>query len=79
MHENFIFFLILNKKGKKTNYKVITVDPFNVTQKNALTLRQLFHDGNNYMVTSYAAPTDDKNPVDFTYEINFKTNNSNKK
>ncbi len=68
-----------NKKGKKTNYKVITVDPFNVTQKDALTLRQLFHDGNNYMITSYAAPTDDKNPVDFTYEVNFKTNNSNKK
>lgn len=68
-----------NKKGKKTNYKVITVDPFNVTQKDALSLRQLFHDGNNYMITSYAAPTDDKNPVDFTYQVNLKTNNSHKK
>lgn len=66
-------------KGKKMNYKVINVDPFNVTQQDALTLRQLFHDGKNYMITSYGAPTDDKNPVDFTYKINFKTNNSNKK
>ena len=61
-----------NKKGAKTNYKVITVDPFNVTEKDALTLRQLFKDGKNYMITSYAAPADDKNPVEFSYEVNLK-------
>ncbi|MEH7115014.1 peptidase M6 [Neobacillus niacini] len=61
-----------NKKGAKTNYKVITVDPFNVTEEDALTLRQLFKDGKNYMITSYAASADDKNSVDFTYEINLK-------
>ncbi|WP_156319720.1 choice-of-anchor J domain-containing protein [Bacillus sp. FJAT-18017] len=61
-----------NKKGAKTNYKVITVDPFNVTEKDALTLRQLFQNGKNYMITSYAAPADDKNPVDFTYEVKLK-------
>jgi hypothetical protein len=61
-----------NKKGAKTNYKVITVDPFNVTEEDALTLRQLFKDGKNYMITSYAAPADDKNSVDFSYEINLK-------
>ena len=61
-----------NKKGAKTNYKVITVDPFNVTEEDALTLRQLFKDGKNYMITSYAAPADDKNPVDFSYEVNLK-------
>ncbi|MEH7253235.1 peptidase M6 [Neobacillus niacini] len=61
-----------NKKGAKTNYKVITVDPFNVTEEDALTLRQLFKDGKNYMITSYAAPADDKNPVEFSYEVNFK-------
>jgi hypothetical protein len=68
-----------NKKGKKTNYKVINVNPFNVTEKDVLTLRQLFQDGKNYMITSYAASIDDKNPVDFTYEINLKTQNLNKK
>lgn len=68
-----------NKNGLKTNYKVITVNPFNVTEKDALTLRQLFQDGKNYMITSYAAPTDDKNPIDFTYQINLKTNNAKKK
>jgi len=67
-----------NKKGAKTNYKVITVDPFNVTEENALQLRQLFKDGNNYMITSYAAPADQKNSVDFTYEVELKKNNGKK-
>jgi hypothetical protein len=62
-----------NKKGEKTNYKVITVDPFNVTEEDALTLRQLFKDGKNYMITSYAAPAESKDPVTFTYEVNLKT------
>lgn len=68
-----------NKKGAKTNYKVITVDPFNVTEEDALTLRQLFKDGKNYMITSYAAPADDKNPVDFSYEVHLKENSGKKK
>ncbi len=61
-----------NKNGAKTNYKVITVDPFNVTEENALQLRQLFKDGKNYMITSYAAPADQKSSVDFTYDIQLK-------
>jgi hypothetical protein len=61
-----------NKKGAKTNYKVITVDPFNLTEEDALTLRQLFKDGKNYLITSYAAPAEDKNPVDFSCEVNLK-------
>lgn len=68
-----------NKKGTKTNYKVITVDPFNVTDEDALTLRQLFKDGKNYMITSYAAPAESKNPVDFTYKINLKEKSPKKK
>jgi hypothetical protein len=68
-----------NKKGAKTNYKVITVDPFNVTETEALNLKQLFKDGKNYMITSYAAPANDKNPVDFTYEVNLKEKSPKKK
>lgn len=67
-----------NKKGAKTNYKVITVDPFNVTEKDALTLRQLFQDGKNYMITSYAAPFDNKDSVNFEYEVKLKENNKAK-
>jgi hypothetical protein len=68
-----------NKKGAKTNYKVITVDPFNVTEEDALTLRQLFKDGKNYMITSYAAPAESKNPVEFTYEVELKEKSPKKK
>jgi hypothetical protein len=67
-----------NKKGAKMNYKVITVDPFNVTETEALNLKQLFQDGKNYMVTSYAAPVDNKKPVDFTYEVHLKNDKEKK-
>ncbi len=67
-----------NKNGVKTDYKVITVDPFNVTEEDVLTLKQLFQSGNNYMITSYAAPIGDKNSVDFTYEVNLKVGNTKK-
>ncbi|KKK38043.1 peptidase M6 [Mesobacillus campisalis] len=60
------------KAGGKTNYKVVTVDPFNVTEENALQLRQLFQDGKNYMITSYAAPADQKSAVNFSYEVQLK-------
>ena len=63
---------IAAKKGSQTYYKVVTVEPFNVTEEDALNLRQLFQDGKNYMVTTYAAPENDKNPVDFTYNIKLK-------
>lgn len=59
-------------KGAKTEYKVTHVEPFNVTEEKALQLRKAFKDGKNYMITTYAAPADKKNPVDFTYEIEYK-------
>jgi hypothetical protein len=67
-----------NKKGAKTDYKVITVDPFNVSEEDALTIRQLFKDGKTYMITSYAAPADQKSPVDYTYEVHLKVNGPKK-
>ncbi|WLD93291.1 choice-of-anchor J domain-containing protein [Alkalihalobacillus sp. AL-G] len=61
-----------NNNGAKLKHKVVTVDPFNVTEEDALQLRQLFKNGKNYMITSYAAPQDKTTPVDFTYEIKTK-------
>jgi hypothetical protein len=68
-----------NKKGKKVKHKVVTVDPFNVTEEDALNLRQLFQNGKNYMITSYAAPASSKEPVSFTYEVNLKENKKKNK
>ncbi|OIU66388.1 immune inhibitor A domain-containing protein [Rossellomorea aquimaris] len=67
-----------NKKGKEVKHKVVTVDPFNVTEEDALNLRQLFQNGKNYMITSYAAPASSKETVDFTYEVNLKENKKKK-
>ncbi|QHS23626.1 peptidase M6 [Virgibacillus sp. MSP4-1] len=64
----------INKK-KNGNYKVIHVDPFNVTDEDALKLRQLFRKGENYMHTYYAAPQDSLDSVNFEYEVKFKDNN----
>ncbi|MFC4559397.1 choice-of-anchor J domain-containing protein [Virgibacillus kekensis] len=61
--------------GANTKYKVLHVEPFNVTEEDALQLRQLFKNGKNYMITTYAAPTNDKSPVDFSYEVLLKKNN----
>nr|WP_239558765.1 immune inhibitor A domain-containing protein [Peribacillus deserti] len=77
--EYTVTFINETVKGKKTHTKVVTVDPFNVTDEKALQLNQLFKEGKNYMITSYAAPADDKNPVDFTYEVVLKKDSKKKK
>lgn len=67
-----------NKKESKTHYKIVTVEPFNVTEEDALNLRNLFKDGKNYMITTYAAPDGEKSYVDFSYEITLKEGNNKK-
>ncbi|MDP5276443.1 immune inhibitor A domain-containing protein [Chengkuizengella axinellae] len=69
----------VGKDGKNTKYKVIDVDPFNITDEDALELRQLFKDGTNYMIIWYAPEGDDRGVVDFTYEILTKSDEKIKK
>ncbi|MFC0272386.1 peptidase M6 [Metabacillus herbersteinensis] len=59
-------------KGAKTKYDVVSVEPFNLDEQDSLKLRQLFKDGKNHMITWYAAPSSNKSPVDFSYEIQTK-------
>jgi len=59
----------LGNGKKETLYRVHNVDPFNVTEEDALQLRQLFKDGKNYMIVWYAAPIGKKGSVDYSYEI----------
>ncbi|MBH1941725.1 immune inhibitor A [Mobilitalea sibirica] len=63
-----------NKKGRKTQFRVITVDPFDVTQEDALQIRNLFQKGKNYMITTFAAPPGERDSVSFTYEVIIKGN-----
>lgn len=56
------------------NQKVMQIDPFNVTETEALQVRNFLTKGNVKMITSYAAKPGQKNAQDFTYEIGYKTN-----
>ena len=58
---------------------VISVDPFNVTDTEALQVRNFLTKGNVKMITSYAAEPGQKNAQDFTYEVIYKTKKNKKK
>ncbi|WP_075618442.1 immune inhibitor A domain-containing protein [Paenisporosarcina indica] len=59
--------------------KVVQIDPFNVTETEALQVRNFLTKGNVKMITSYAAKPGQKNAQDFTYEVGLKTNNGKAK
>lgn len=59
--------------------KVMHIDPFNVTDKEALQVRNFLTQGNVKMITSYAAAPGEKTAKDYTYEVVLKSNNKKKK
>lgn len=56
----------------KTLYKVVSVDPFDIEDEDALRLRQLFKDGNNYMIAWHIADDLETDTIPFEYEIILK-------
>ncbi|MFP8784616.1 peptidase M6 [Planococcus plakortidis] len=66
-------FIQTKKNGKQ---RVFNVDPFNVTDKEALDLQQVLREGNLKMITSYAAAPDQKEAKEFTYEVLYKEDKS---
>jgi hypothetical protein len=58
--------------------KVINVDPFNVSETDALQIRNLLTKGNVKMITSYAAIDGQRLAQDFTYEVGYKTKKNKK-
>lgn len=73
---NFTTTFIQTKKNGKE--RVFHVDPYNVTEKQALDLQQVLREGNVKMITSYAAEEGQKEAKEFTYEVIYKTDNPNK-
>jgi len=70
----------LGKGNNVPHYRVLNIDPFHITEADALQLKDFFSGGNNYMIIWYAAPTGKKGYVDYTYEITTKSEyNKNKK
>ncbi|MEZ0481931.1 peptidase M6 [Planococcus sp. SSTMD024] len=66
-------FIQTKKNGKQ---RVFNVDPYNVTDKEALDLQQVLREGNLKMITSYAAAPDQKEAKEFTYEVLYKEDKS---
>lgn len=64
-------FIQTKKNGQQS---VFHVDPFNVTEQEALDLQQVLREGNLKMITSYAAAPDQKAAQEFTYEVLYKSN-----
>ncbi|XKE94151.1 immune inhibitor A [Metaplanococcus flavidus] len=73
---NFTTTFIQTKKNGKQH--VFNVDPFNVTEKEALDLQNVLREGNVKMITSYAAEEGQKEAKEFTYEVKYKVDNPNK-
>ncbi|WP_082235883.1 immune inhibitor A domain-containing protein [Halobacillus massiliensis] len=73
LKENYVNYgVTFIKENPGGKHEVIEVDPFNVTQEDALNIKKAFRPGKTYMTTYYAAPQDELNPVPFEYEIKFK-------
>ncbi len=69
----------LGEGNNKQNYRVLNIDPMNITESDAIELRDFFSGGKNYMVVWYAAPVGNKQAVPFTYEIITKSEDAKKK
>ena len=71
--KNYVEYAVTFINEKNGKYKIVDVDPFNVSEEDALQLRELFKEGKTYMKTWYAAQQDSLTPVDFEYEVFLKT------
>ncbi|MBP2004470.1 immune inhibitor A domain-containing protein [Halobacillus andaensis] len=73
LKENYVNYgVTFIKENEAGNHQVIEVDPFNVTEEDALQIQKVFRPGKTYMTTYYAAPQDDLNPAEFEYELTYK-------
>ncbi|TFD99709.1 immune inhibitor A domain-containing protein [Jeotgalibacillus salarius] len=81
INEEFVEYTVtfIQERGKGNAHpKVWHVDPFNVTDEDALKLNQLFKNNNVKMITTYAAPEGITSPIEFTYELLTKGNKNNR-
>ncbi|MGX9133054.1 choice-of-anchor J domain-containing protein [Rummeliibacillus sp. JY-2-4R] len=70
-----VTYIQTKKNGKQRVYQV---NPFNVSDAQALDIQKILREGNVKMITSYAAKPGQLNPVDFSYEVILKGDQPNK-
>ncbi len=80
LHEVYVDYAVtfINQKslgiGKNQSmYKVLNIDPFNVTEADVIMLKEFLSGGANYMIIWYAAPDGTTGVVEYTYEITEKS------
>ncbi|WP_397536962.1 choice-of-anchor J domain-containing protein [Rummeliibacillus pycnus] len=73
---DYVVTFIQTKKNSKE--RVYHVNPFNVTDTQALDIQKILKEGNVKMITSYAAKPGQLNPLDFSYEVILKGDKPNK-
>lgn len=73
--EYVVTFIQTKKNGKE---RVYHVNPFTVTDAQALDIQKILKEGNVKMITSYAANPGQLNSVDFAYEVILKGDKPNK-
>ncbi|MCK8060615.1 MULTISPECIES: immune inhibitor A domain-containing protein [unclassified Fusibacter] len=59
----------LGKGNEKSEYTVLSFDPTNISEAEAMMLKGFGEAGNTYMIVWYAAPERVTTPVEFSYEI----------
>ena len=80
LYEIYVDYVVtfINKKSlgigqNNSLYKVLDIEPFNVSEAEAITLKEFLSGGENYMIIWYAAPDSTTGVVDYTYEITEKS------
>lgn len=55
--------------GKRTQYKVLNYDPFNITDETLKNLKQIRSKGDNYMIFTQTARAGQRNPAAYSYDV----------
>ncbi|MDF2520331.1 MAG: peptidase, partial [Clostridia bacterium] len=83
INKNYVEYALvfINQKSlgvgsNESNYNVLNIDPMNISEADAIQLKEFLSGGNTYMIVWYAAPVGTKGAVDFTYEITTKSENA---
>ncbi|WBW98602.1 choice-of-anchor J domain-containing protein [Oceanirhabdus sp. W0125-5] len=63
----------LDEETNEYKYSVLNIDPMNVVEDEAIQLKKFLSGGRNYMIVWYAAASDSKDYVPFSYEITTKS------
>lgn len=69
----------VGKNKSRTQYKVLNIDPFHVTEEQKLRLKKILSKGQNYMIVWFPADVGVRGAVDYSYDVITKQEMKEKK